>query len=236
MNILADLKRVWAPSLTGILALALIVGGTTVAQSSTHSQSTTQSQSSIQSSANWANTAILRNESLPGNEVPTTTLTPDEIEALTDSQIDAILTSSAEDVKEAQLDFAEEASPADYALAVAAYDSMSAELDALIASGDIGTLSTTTEDLQQAAAGALSIQTVASRCLTVYKWQMQTIGWIAIGYGAFISIVGLFASGTVIGLPAGAVLGAMGIGLGVTGTFFLWKADHLTWNSKRICW
>lgn len=80
------------------------------------------------------------------------------------------------------------------------------------------------------------VETVAKRCMTVYKWQLQTIAWIAIGYGAFVSIAALFAgAATVIGLPAGAVVGAIGIGLGVVGSFFLWKVDQQRWTPKRVC-
>ncbi|TFD61704.1 hypothetical protein E3T39_06635 [Cryobacterium suzukii] len=230
MGIFARAKRLWAPTVTGIVALALVVGIGAVAQS----QSQSQSQSQFQSITHSASTALSRDETSTVEE-GSTTLTSEQIAALTDRQVDAILASSMETVEEAQLDFAVEASAADYAMALEAYDSISAELDTLIASGDIAALDTTVEQ-EAAAAGALSVQTVARRCSTVYKWQLQTIAWIAIGYGAFVTIAGLFVSGTVIGLPAGAVLQAMGIGLGVIGTYFLWKVDHLRWNSKRVCW
>lgn len=231
MGIFTRAKRLWAPTLTGIVALALVVGTGAVAQSQPRAQS--QSEAQFQSSTPLVSTAVFRDEISTVDET-VTTLTPEQISALTDQQIDAILVSSNELVEEAQLDFAAEASPADYAMALEAYRSISAELDALIASGDIAALNTTVE--QEAAASALSVQTVASRCITVYKWQLQTIAWIAIGWGAFVSIAGLFVSGTVIGLPAGAVLGAMGIGLGVIGSYFLWRVDQLPWNSKRVCW
>lgn len=80
------------------------------------------------------------------------------------------------------------------------------------------------------------IVTVAKRCVTVYKWQLQAVAWVAIFYAATISIVGLFATSTIAGAPAGVVLGALGIGLGASGSFVLWVVDKIKWNSKRICW
>ncbi|MCW3493881.1 hypothetical protein [Microbacterium sp. SSM24] len=49
-------------------------------------------------------------------------------------------------------------------------------------------------------------------------------------------VVGLFAGAvSIVGFPARAVVGALGIGLGVVGSFFLWKVDQQRWSSKRVC-
>ena len=53
--------------------------------------------------------------------------------------------------------------------------------------------------------------------------------------GASYASAGLVVSGTAVGLPAGAIVAALGIGLGVTSTYFLWRMDHVTWSSQRVC-
>jgi hypothetical protein len=77
--------------------------------------------------------------------------------------------------------------------------------------------------------------TAAKRCVTIHEWQLQVIAWILIGYGAFVSLAGGFASGTVVGLPVGAVAIAAGVSLATTAQFFLWKVDQQRWSSKRVC-
>lgn len=81
-------------------------------------------------------------------------------------------------------------------------------------------------------AGAKSARVLVQR----RPLQLQTIPWIAIGYGAFVSIAALFAgTATIVGLPAGAVVAALGIPLGTVASFFLWKVDQQRWSSKRVC-
>ena len=67
---------------------------------------------------------------------------------------------------------------------------------------------------------------VASLCGYVPKWALQAFAWYVILVGGYSAIVGLFASATIVGLPAGAVLGAIGVGLSVTGSFLLWWIDN----------
>jgi len=163
-------------------------------------------------------------------------LSGEELSDLTESDVLAIIEESSAEVDAVQDEYESEASAADYAKAVAAYDAFMAEalttLDEQGVDGfleDLGALESTVESDQ------LTTVAFAKTCLTVYKWQLQTIAWIGIGLGALTSIAGLFAAGTVIGLPAGAVAGAVGIALGVTSTYFLWKVDQQKWDSKRVC-
>jgi|GEM_PF-2942956 len=174
----------------------------------------------------------------PGTE----TLPAEQASELTDGEVEEILEVSEEAVADAQEEFATDASPADYDKAVAAFAEISAQLDQIIADEGVEGLAerfpenVATADTAFDRGDGFAIETAAQRCLTVYKWQLQTIAWIAIGYGAFVSIAALFAGAvTIVGLPAGAVVSALGIGLGVVGSFFLWKVDQQRWNSKRVC-
>jgi hypothetical protein len=67
---------------------------------------------------------------------------------------------------------------------------------------------------------------LASWCGYVPKWAYQAFAWYVILVGGTFAIVGLFVSGTIFGLPAGAVLGAAGISLTTTGSFMLWYVDN----------
>lgn len=66
----------------------------------------------------------------------------------------------------------------------------------------------------------------AQFCGYVPKWAFQAFAWYVILVGGYTSIVALFVSATIFGLPAGAVLGAAGISLGITGSFLLWYVDN----------
>lgn len=67
---------------------------------------------------------------------------------------------------------------------------------------------------------------LASWCGYVPKWAYQAFAWYVILVGGTFAVVGLFVSGTIFGLPAGAVLGAAGIGLTTSGSFMLWYVDN----------
>jgi hypothetical protein len=67
---------------------------------------------------------------------------------------------------------------------------------------------------------------LASWCGYVPKWAYQAFAWYVILVGGTFSVVGLFVSATIFGLPAGAVLGAAGISLMTTGSFMLWYVDN----------
>src|SRR5438309_231301 len=47
-------------------------------------------------------------------------------------------------------------------------------------------------------------------------------GWGMVGAGGTLSTIGYFVDGTVVGIPAGAILGAVGLGYGTSGSFVIW--------------
>jgi hypothetical protein len=65
-------------------------------------------------------------------------------------------------------------------------------------------------------------------CFWVYvpKWAMRAFAWTIIVAGGVTATAALFVSGTIVGLPAGAVLGALGIWVGITGGALLWWVDN----------
>lgn len=67
---------------------------------------------------------------------------------------------------------------------------------------------------------------IASFCGYIPKWALQAFAWYVILVGGYSAVVGMFASATIVGLPAGAVLGAIGAGLSFTGSFLLWWIDN----------
>jgi len=83
--------------------------------------------------------------------------------------------------------------------------------------------------------GAVSEQTLLS-CVYVPHWVLDAIGWTGIIYGAGLVTIGLFAYGTIYGVPIGAILQAMGLWDGVSGYFLLWVADTYYPNGMYVCW
>lgn len=79
---------------------------------------------------------------------------------------------------------------------------------------------------QFASKGAGLAAPMASFCGYVPKWALQAFAWYVILVGGYSAVVGMFASATIVGLPAGAVLGAIGAGLSFTGSFLLWWIDN----------
>lgn len=73
-------------------------------------------------------------------------------------------------------------------------------------------------------------------CVHVPRWVLDTIAWTAIIYGAGITTIGLFASGTIVGIPVGAILGAVGLWDGVAGSLMLWWVDVYYPNGLPVCW
>jgi hypothetical protein len=73
-------------------------------------------------------------------------------------------------------------------------------------------------------------------CLHVPRWVFDTVGWIGIIYGGGLVTVGLFAHGTIVGIPVGALLQAIGLWNGVTGTFLLWYVATYYPDGKTVCW
>jgi hypothetical protein len=72
-------------------------------------------------------------------------------------------------------------------------------------------------------------------CVTVTKSAVIAFAWVVIGYGSLIAAVGGFLDLTIVGLPAGAVLNAIGIGDIFVGTVLLDRANRIKWSSKRVC-
>lgn len=72
-------------------------------------------------------------------------------------------------------------------------------------------------------------------CVTVTKSAAIAFAWVVIGYGSLLAAVGGFLDLTIVGLPAGAVLNAIGIGDIFVGTVLLDRANRIKWSSKRVC-
>lgn len=72
-------------------------------------------------------------------------------------------------------------------------------------------------------------------CVSIPKWAVVAYAWYVIGAGGATAIVGGFVDATIVGLPAGAVLNAIGIGTGITGTALLYWTDHTSWPKRIAC-
>lgn len=77
----------------------------------------------------------------------------------------------------------------------------------------------------------------AAQCVTVPKWALQAFAWAGIAAGGAGSIIGAGASGTIMGLPAGLVLTALGVTTGITYSYLLWVVDNQVPDSGLVvCW
>lgn len=74
-------------------------------------------------------------------------------------------------------------------------------------------------------AGGHSASLAATWCGYIPRWAFEAYAWGVIIAGGVTATLALFASGTIFGLPAGAVLGAAGIWLGMDGSAMLWFVD-----------
>lgn len=74
----------------------------------------------------------------------------------------------------------------------------------------------------------------ASMCVSIPKWAVVAYAWYVIVSGGATAAAGAFLDATIFGLPAGAVLNAIGIGVGITGSGLLYWTDHTSWP-KRVC-
>lgn len=77
---------------------------------------------------------------------------------------------------------------------------------------------------------------LTTNCTHVPRWVLDTIGWTGIIYGAGVVTVGLFISGTIVGIPVGAIFQALGLWNGVAGTFLLWIVAEYYPNGVWVCW
>ena len=108
--------------------------------------------------------------------------------------------------------------PADYQRAEQAFAQMMAQAPVGLPAQDaIGTNSATTATVQLAATHKVTV--------TIYRWELEAVAWYYIVMGGTVAAVGAFVDFTGVGIPVGAVLNAIGIGTGVTGSFILWYAD-----------
>ncbi len=90
---------------------------------------------------------------------------------------------------------------------------------------------------KEATNGGATTQSVFCTWLYVPRWELEAFAWFVIIAGGVSATLGLFATGTILGAPAGAVLGALGIWLGMTGSALLWYADtYYTPTSVYVCW
>jgi hypothetical protein len=78
---------------------------------------------------------------------------------------------------------------------------------------------------QSATAGGKLAALAASFCGYVPRWAFEAFAWYVIIVGGVVATVSLFVDATIFGLPAGAVLGAAGIWVGMTGSALLWYVD-----------
>jgi hypothetical protein len=62
---------------------------------------------------------------------------------------------------------------------------------------------------------------------------LETIAWIYIVHGAIIGIIGGFIDLSGVGIPIGAILNAIGLGVGVGGSFLLWWTDTY-WGKMQM--
>ena len=89
-------------------------------------------------------------------------------------------------VAELQAEYKAEASPEDYQKAVETYDRL-------------------------VAGKPDPVEQPASTCVTIPKWAVVAYGWYLQAVGGVTAVAGGAADGTIVGLPAGVVLGAIGV-------------------------
>ena len=113
-------------------------------------------------------------------------------------------------VAELQAEYKAEASPEDYRKAVETYDRL-------------------------VAGKPDPVEQPASVCVSIPKAVVVAYGWYLQAVGGVTAVAGGTADGTIVGLPAGVVLGAIGVAYGIGGNaLVLYWTDHTSWP-KRIC-
>ena len=111
------------------------------------------------------------------------------------------------------------ASPQDYKLAVSAYNSL---VNGTATSQPALASTATSQPALAGTAAHIDLQV----CVSIPKWAVVAYAWYVIAEGGATAIVGL---------PAGAVLNAIGIGKGITGTVLLYWTDHTSWPKRIAC-
>jgi galactitol-specific phosphotransferase system IIC component len=72
-------------------------------------------------------------------------------------------------------------------------------------------------------------------CVRVTRPLLEEMSFQEIAAGGIATGVGLFATGTVFGLPLGAVLGLIGLSATTGGATLLWYADSPYFHPGRYC-
>jgi hypothetical protein len=72
-------------------------------------------------------------------------------------------------------------------------------------------------------------------CGYLPNWLLDAFAWEVIIVGGVVGIVGAFIDVTIVGVPLGAVLNALGIAYSVTGGFLLWYFDKYYPNGVWRC-
>ena len=78
------------------------------------------------------------------------------------------------------------------------------------------------------------VEQPASMCVTIPKWAVVAYGWYLQAVGGVTAVAGTAADGTIVGIPAGVVIGAIGVAYGIGGNALVYWTDHTSWP-KRIC-
>ena len=132
--------------------------------------------------------------------------------------VSASSTASSVDIVALETAYRAVASPNDYKLAVSAYNSLVS-----------GTA------VSRPALASTSAHVDLKVCVSIPKWAVVAYAWYVIAAGGATAIVGGFLDVTILGLPAGAVLNAIGIGTGITGTALLYWTYHTSWPKRIAC-
>lgn len=143
-------------------------------------------------------------------------------------------------VSQLQQEYAEKASPEDYAKAKSAFEDLKHQHDSgsAAAPGAGVTSAGSTASLNRSRDAAKPSGADAARagwwCSPVYTWELEALAWYVIIVGGVAATLGAFLDVTVVGIPLGAILNAIGIWDGISGTALLWWAD--TYYSDGSAW
>lgn len=144
--------------------------------------------------------------------VPVATATPAELTA-----VEVPAQSNVPAVREAQEQYRQTATPEEYAAAMRAFEELQTE----------GTISRQSN-------GGPENSLRGFGCVSIPKWAIKALAWDMIVRGAVVAGAGGFVDATVLGLPAGAVMNALGIVEGTSGYALSEWAESTDWP-KSIC-
>lgn len=130
----------------------------------------------------------------------------------------AVSSDQLEAVEKLQEEYRQAVTAQEYELAMRAYRSMNEN------GPSISWLSPSSSDARHK----------ARACISIPRWAVVAYGWYLIAHGALVAGAGGFVDATIVGIPAGAVMNALGIGEGTSGYALLYWADHTSWP-KRVC-